>query len=237
MEGIRVEFQGSFFFAVKGGLRLLRNFRYTTPPREAYTEPAVYICRHGNMRGPVLSMVNIPMPIHPWVFHVFCDKETCYKHYSEYTYSVRYGWPKWKANLVSKLTAPGVAKLVTSAGGIPVYRNSAKVMTTFRLSLEALGRGESLLIFPEVDYTAEEGDVGKMYEGFLMLEKMYLKETGKHLPFVPVHLCEKDRRIILGDAIFFRDGVSFNEGRGEVIQRLQNALNDLAKGGADKREG
>lgn len=223
-----MEFQGTFFKVIKTGLRLLPNMRYRAPERAEYTEPAVYICRHGNMRGPVLSMVNLTMQIHPWVFHAFCDKESCYKHYSEYTFSVRYGWKKWKAKLFSRLTASGVARLINSMGGIPVYRNSAKVMTTFRLSLDALKRGESLLIFPEVDYTAEGGDVGKMYEGFLMLEKMYLKETGKHLPFVPLHISEKKRRLVLGKPILFRDEANFAAERGEVIQSLQRTLNALS---------
>ena len=222
-----MEYQGKFFKWMRKGLRLLGCMTYKTPPREEFTEPAVYICRHGNMRGPVLSMVNIPMPIHPWAFYVFCDKDTCYKHYCDYTFSVRFGWKKWQAQAISRLIAGGVAKLVNSAGGIPVYRNSAKVMSTFRLSLEALGRGESLLIFPEVDYTAEEGEVGKMYEGFLMLEKMYLKETGKHLPFIPMHLSEKKRTMVLGEAICFRDGKPFAQERDEVITRLQKALNAL----------
>ena len=230
-----MQFQGAFFKFIRGMIWLLPSFRYTAPKREKFIEPAVYICRHGNMRGPVLSMVNIPMPVHAWVFHVFANKEACYKHYSEYTFSVRFGWKKWKANLVSWLVAGGVARLINSMGGIPVYRNSAKVMSTFRLSLDALGRGESLLIFPEVDYTAEDGDVGKMYEGFLMLEKMYLKETGKHLPFVPLHLSEKDRKIVLGEPICFRDDVPFAQERGEVIRQLQKALNELKE--ADEEKG
>lgn len=220
-------FQGRFFYTIKAGLRMLHSMRYSTPSRERFTEPAVYICKHGNMRGPVLTMVNLPMPVHPWAFHVFCDKDDCYKHYSEYTFSVRFGWKKWQANLVSWLVASGVAKLVNSAGGIPVYRNSAKVMTTFRKSLEALNQGESLLIFPEVDYTDEEGGVGKMYEGFLMLEKLYFRDTKKHLPFIPLHVSTAKRALVLGEPVFFPDGKTFAEASDEVIAQLQTALNDL----------
>lgn len=230
---IRVECQGVFYKAIMKCVRLIPSFRYNTS--DTFVEPAVYICRHGNMRGPVLSVINLPLTIHPWVFHVFCEKKACYKHYSEYTFSVRFGWKKWSANLISRIISPSVVRLVNSVGAIPVYRNSARVMSTFRMSMDALSKGESLLIFPEVDYTAEGGEIGELYEGFLGLEKMYLKKTGKHLPFVPIHLSEKRREIILGEPVLFRDGVTFAEGRDEVIQKIQTALNELGEGSLSEK--
>jgi len=222
-----VEFQGRFFQIIKNGLLMHQKFRYAAPERSEFTEPAVYVCRHSDNKGPVVSMVNLPLPVHPWAYHVWCDPEACYKQCVEYTFTVRYGWSERKAKRAARLVSKPFVALVRSAGGIPVYRNSLRVRETFRESVEALKRGESLLIFPDVDYTSQEGDAGALYDGFLMLERLYYKETGTHLPFVPLHISEHEKKLLLGKTIAFRDGVSFKEDKDRVIQALHDALNDM----------
>jgi hypothetical protein len=154
-------------------------------------------------------MLNIPMEIHPWSFYVFCETETCRKHYAEYTFPVRFGWSKWKSQFVSWLGAGAFTGLLKSAGAIPVYRNAMKIYTTFKLSVEALKKGESILIFPDIEYTKTEGDTGALYDGFVILERMYLKETGKHLPFVPLHLSFEKNSMFVGEPVMFEDGIPF----------------------------
>lgn len=227
MEVLPVGFEGRFFRIAKSGLRRLRRFRYDTPERSAFVEPAVYVCRHSDNKGPVISLVNLPLPVHPWVYYVWCGAEDCQKQCEEYTFSVRYGWPAWKAKAVARLIAKPFTALVRSAGSIPVYRNSLKVRETFRDSVEALRRGESLLIFPDVNYTAHDGDTGKLYDGFLMLEQLYYKATGAHLPFVPMHLSDKSRKLVLESPIRFRDGVPYKEEKDRVIRALHDALNNM----------
>lgn len=129
--------------------------------------------------------------------------------------------------MVARLISKPFAALIRSAGSIPVYRNSFKVRETFKQSVEALKRGESLLIFPDVEYTVQEGDTGALYEGFLMLEKMYMKETGKHLRFIPMHISDGQRRLVLSEPICFEDGASYGEDKRRVIQALHSAMNEM----------
>ncbi len=224
-----MDFQSRFCKAFIAGARWLNLGQYRTPPREKFIEPAVYICRHSDMSGPLLSMLNIPMQVHPWSYHVFCEREACRKHCAEYTFSVRYGWNKWVAEFVAWLIAEPFSGVIRSAGSIPVYRNSLKVRETFKLSVEALNRGESLLIFPDVDYTAQEGDAGKLYEGFLMLERLYFRENGKHLPFIPMHLSAAKKQMFLDEPILFRDDVPFTEEKDRVILAMQASLNRMTE--------
>lgn len=222
-----MEFQGRFFRFLRCAVRKLNIAQYDTPARERFIEPAVYICRHSNLKGPILSMVNLPMPVHPWAYYVWCDKEACRKQCSEFTFSVRFGWRKWIADAVAWLIAAPFSGLIRSAGSIPVYRNSLRVRETFKLSVEALKKGESLLIFPDVNYTTQLGDAGELYQGFLMLERMYFKEMGKHLPFVPMHISDEERKLVLDEPVLFRDDVPFKEDKDRVIRALHDALNDM----------
>lgn len=207
--------------------RLFKVTRYQTPPREAFAEPAVYICRHSDAKGPLYSMLNIPMEIHPWTFYVFCDVKNCYKHYSEYTFPVRFGWSQWKSKFVSWLGAGAFTALLHSAGAIPVYRNAMKIYTTFKLSVAALKKGESVLIFPDIEYTKTEGETGQLYDGFVILERMYFKETGKHLPFVPLHISSEKKSLFLGEPVLFEDGIPFKEQQSAVVRKLYDSMNEM----------
>lgn len=227
MEEFQVKFQGKLYYGCRFILKYLCGMKYNAPAKEDFPEPAVYVCRHSNMKGPILSMVNLPIHVHPWAYYVWCDEDSCRKQCEEYTFSVRFGWPKWKTNMVARLISKPFAALIRSAGSIPVYRNSFKVRETFKQSVEALKRGESLLIFPDVEYTVQKGDTGALYEGFLMLEKMYMKETGKHLRFIPMHISDGQRRLVLSEPICFEDGASYGEDKRRVIQALHSAMNEM----------
>lgn len=224
-----MEFQGRFYHVVKSSVRMLRKFRYYAPDRSAFTEPAVYVCRHKDNDGPIISMVNTPVPMHPWAYYVWCDEDECRKQCVEYTFTVRYGWSRKKAEWVADLISKPFTSLIRSAGAIPVYRNSLKVRETFRESVEALKRGESILIFPDVEYTRQDGDAGTLYDGFLMLDQFYLKATGAHVPFVPMHLSASERRMFIGEPVYIRDGVPFKDEKSRAILELQDRMNDMMK--------
>jgi len=230
---LRVGFQGRFYFLIRNILRMQAKYRYAVPDRSVFTEPAVYVCRHGDNDGPIITMVNLPLPLHPWTYHVWCNEEACYRQCMDYTFTVRYGWSPRKANFVARLISKPFTLLIRSAGSIPVYRNSLKVRETFKETIEALKRGESILIFPDVDYTSTDGDAGALYDGFLMLERMYYKEMGRHLPFASLRIDDKEKKLLLGETISFRDGIPFKEEKERVIRALQDALND----GRGRQEG
>ena len=221
-----VGFQGGFYKFIKSLLWLHPRYRYHVPIRSEFTEPAVYVCRHSDNDGPIITMVNLPLPLHPWSYHVWCDEQECYKQCVNYTFTVRYGWSEQKAKMVARLISKPYVALIRSAGSIPVYRNSLKVRDTFKDSVEALKRGESLLIFPDIDYDSKEGNTGALYEGFLMLERLYFRENGKHVSFVPVRINKQSRKLELDDVISFKDDVPFKEDKERVLQELHAALNE-----------
>ena len=120
------------------------------PPAEG---PTVYVCSHGNMAGPLVTLCWLPFPVRPWVFHVFAEKESCRKQFGEYTFSKRFGLPGPVARFLAWVVSGYVSTLVASAGAIPVYRGSVHIGTTFKESVAALQAGDSVLIFPDIDYT------------------------------------------------------------------------------------
>jgi len=160
------------------------SYRVVNP--ENLEEPAVYVCKHSDLQGIFMTMPWLPVPVRLWGLHVFGEAKACYEHLRNITFMGRYGWPKWKATLVAKLSAIGLSALYRSARVIPVYRGSGQAIKTFRMSVEALLQGESLLIFPDKDYASQDAEVSDLYEGFLSLDRFYYKKTQKHIPFIPL---------------------------------------------------
>lgn len=163
------------------------------------------------------------------MLHVFLDREACYRQYVDYTFTERYGWNKRVAKICALPISYFIAKLMNSGKGIPVYRGSRKILQTFHLSIEALSKGESIVIFPDTDYSDQSSTIKDMYDGYLYLEKYYYKATGKHVCFIPLYV-SKNKKIITADKqIYFRDGTNFNDERTIVTQKIHDNLTDLAK--------
>ena len=191
-------------------------------------EPVVYVSHHQNLFGPFMTLLWYPEHIHCWMLHVFLDRKACYEHYVTYTFTERFGWPKFVAKPAALFISLIVPRLLQSGGGVPVYRGSRKIITTLRESVNNLKNGESLIIFPDIEYTDSSATVKSMYEGFLYLEKYYYQETGKHLAFVPLYVSKKQRKIVASDPLYFSGKRPFHEERKEMIQKLQDKLNELA---------
>lgn len=213
-------------------LRLLARpftFLHKRPSLKGLPDPCVFICRHRNLRGPIFTMLHMNRQLRPWVFNVFCEKESCYRQYSSYTFSVRLKWDRARVESVARLGSRFVPFLMRSMGAIPVYRDMKRMRQTFNLSLQALLRGESIIIYPDVDYVDTSDTPGAMYTGYLMLGQMYYKATGKNLSFVPTDIRMKRRAILLGDPVEFDGAVKFGLARGRCAAEIQTELEKLGE--------
>ncbi len=165
-----------------------------------YAEGAVYVARHLNMHGPMTCLKWLDFCTHPMVFSPFFTKRDCYIQYRDYTFSERYG--KKKFNFKAFVASRFVPKMVNSVKAIPVYRNSIKVSKTFRASVECLMKGESIIVFPDTEYTNEGESVSEIYKGFLYIGELYKRKSGKSLRFVPIYIDDEKRSLNEGKHVF-----------------------------------
>lgn len=205
------------------------NPTYTISRDNCEIIPAVYIVHHQNLSGPVISNAWFDKPIHTWGLSVFFNHNTCYRHYYNYTFTKRFGLPKFLAAIIAFPLSFFISGLMASMEGIPVFRGSKNIIKTFQESIFYLNRGESILICPDIDYTNEEDSMGEMYRGFLNLERIYLKQTGKHIRFIPLHI-NKDKHIIyVGREICFSSDEKFKEERLKIYNSIKDEFSRLEK--------
>ncbi|MGN1248909.1 MAG: lysophospholipid acyltransferase family protein [Candidatus Spyradocola sp.] len=191
---------------------------------ENIKEPCVIIARHLNNYGPMAVYLFTPAEFHLWAYHVFLDKDTFYKQFSEYTFPKRTRMPGWLCRALARLLSSFAPGLLRKIGILPVYRGMKDVLKTMDMSVDALEKGENVLILPDVDYVSQSENVGKLYTGFVHLGKFYYRRTGKRLLFVPmcINKCKGTMRI--GEGVAFDPDKPLADERERIAAYLQKEL-------------
>lgn len=224
---------GNFYKTVRSIVRLmLGRFQVKDERREEQKlGPVVYVSHHQNLFGPVSVLCWHPEFMRPWVYSVFMEKESSFRQYVDFTFTERFGWNQRLAELAAWPASRFVVKLTHSGHGIPVYRQSRAIMETMKDSVESLKNGESVILFPDVAYNDDSPEVKSIYDGFLYIEKYYYRETGEHIPFVPIYSDKAEKEIRVGMPILFAGKDTFFNEKQEVAERIQQELNRLAASG------
>jgi hypothetical protein len=202
-------------------------FKWKIECKEQAEDPAVYIVPHQNLFGPIHTMALLSKETRLWTLHVFLNQRECFRQLYDYTFSERYGWPNGWAGFLAGLLSLIVPGFLRSFGCVPVYRNTRNIHMTINRTLEALFAKESILICPDIEYTDSGSGMGEMYTGYLHLEKPYYDRTGKHLPFVPVYCSKKQKKLLIGKAVYFNNQKHFHEERAEITLRLKRGINAM----------
>ncbi len=195
--------------------------KYKTQIKREET-PALYVCRHLNMKGPYTTLKTFDFDLHPMALNVFFDKKVCYEHLKNYTFSKRNNIKPKKFSLKAKISALFICNLISSLKCIPVYRGDNKSIITLKKSLEVLDRGESIIVFPDIEYTADYLNVSDIYDGFLYLTEMYKKRAGKNLKIIPLFIDEERREIVKRDEIII---CNFKEEKEIIKLKLIEEIN------------
>lgn len=199
----------------------------------------VFVCNHGELYGPVVTNLYIPFSFRPWTISDMMDNrenvaDYCYK----YTFSRQKWLPEKLKMPLSRLMAPLSIWTMRSIESIPVYRHKPReLMSTFRLSVEAMQAEDNLLIFPEnPDAPSQDKPgylrrgIGEFFTGFAMLAPLYFNKTGKKAIFVPVYASREKRIISFGKGVEYDPGNQPTEEKMRIVQELRAAM--LAMGQA-----
>lgn len=207
---------------------------------DASQEGLVFICNHGEYYGPVVTNVYVPFPFRPWsISDLMDDLDTVTAYCYKYEISpIRWLPERWKQP-IARTEAKLALWMTKSIEAIPVYRNKPRMlMQTFRLSVEAMEAGDSLLIFPE-NPDAKSLDrpgylrqgVGEFFTGFTMLGQLYYSRTGKCCTFVPIFADKGKRTISFGKGIRFDPDRPPVEEKERIVNDLKAAMEAMSAGG------
>lgn len=168
--------------------------------------PAVFICNHGELYGPLSAAVGLPFDFRPWINEPMLDKKKAYDFIFENT---------MEQNSLPDFLKVGISEIgrilgtwaLNSYNPIPVRKDSLSgLKETLELSVDALIEGSNILIFPENPDSENDGrynteGLSAFSSGFAHLAKSYYKKSGKAVTFYPMYTDKQTRTIYFGDSV------------------------------------
>ncbi len=190
-------------------------------------EPCAIIGNHSQLHGPIACELYFPDNFYTWCAAPMMklNEVPAYAYKDFWSQKPKYVRPFFK--LVSYIIAPLSVLIFNNARTIAVYRDN-RIISTFRDSVSKLKSGNRVVIFPEHDQK-HNSILYDFQEGFTDIAKLYLKRTGKELPFVPLYIAPNLKKMYLGNPIRFSSDSPIAEERRRICDYLMNEITEIAR--------
>lgn len=190
-------------------------------------EPCILVGNHAQMNGPIVGELYIPGEPYTWCAGEMMElKEVPAYAYRDF-WSRKPGWSKWFYKLLSYIIAPLSVCIFNNARTIPVYHDK-RLVKTFRATMERLEQGRNVLIFPEHEQPYDR-ILCDFQTGFVDVARIYYKQTGKCLSFVPMYLAPSLHTAYLGEPITYCPENPIKEERRRICQYLMASISATAQ--------
>lgn len=190
-------------------------------------EPCVIVGNHTQMNGPIVAELSGPGQHYTW-----CAGEMM--HWDEVAdYAFRDFWSQKPARthpfyrVLAKLITPLSVVIFNNAYTVPVYHD-VRLRNTYRISMELMEQGGSMIIFPERD-EHYNNIVYAFQDRFIDLARFYYKKTGKALQFVPMYIAPSLRRVLYGKPVRFDPTAPIEAERARICHYLQEEITAIAR--------
>lgn len=191
-------------------------------------EGVVIVGNHAQMNGPIACELYLGQNRYTWCAgEMMTLKEVPAYAYRDF-WSQKPRAVRWIFKIASYLIAPLSVFVFNNANTIPVYHD-ARVLATFRQTLQKLKENARIVIFPEHD-APYNNILCDFQDKFVDLGRIYYGMTKKELCFVPMYIAPELRKMILGAPILFRPDQPIEEERRRICGALKNAITDMARG-------
>ena len=189
-------------------------------------EPCVIVGNHCQMYGPIAAELHLSRPHYIWCIGEMMNRKEVPAYAFQDFWSMKPRRWHWFYRLLSRLIAPLADYIFNHAHTIPVYHD-ARVMTTFRRSMDRLKEGADVVIFPEKS-EPYNGILWQFQEHFADLARLYYRRTGTAVCFVPMYTAPRLSSIHFGEPVRYNPEADAAEERTRICRAMQASISDLA---------
>jgi len=189
--------------------------------------PAIIVGNHTQMNGPIACELYVPGEHYTW-----CAGQMMHlKEVPEYAYrdfwSAKPRYLRWFYRLLSYIIAPLSVCVFNNANTIGVYHD-ARILSTFKETVKQLKSGASVVIFPEgeADYNHI---LRQFHQKFADVAKLYYKQTGKAVAFVPLYIAPALKKMCFGKPVYYDPEIPMEQQRQQLCEYLQTQITALAQ--------
>lgn len=186
----------------------------------------VIVGNHSQAFGPIAAELYVPGDHYTWCISEMMEKDRVADYAFGDFWSKKPIPLRWFFRLFSYMIPPLAELVFTHANTIPVYRDK-RVMKTFQISCDRLKENAAVVIFPE-DYTEHNNIVHEFQRGFVHLGKYYYRQTKESLPFVPMYVCPKLKKLVFGKPIWYSSDNAGADEAERICNYLQDSISEIA---------
>lgn len=189
-------------------------------------EPAIIVGNHTQLHGPIACELYFPGKNSIWCAGQMMHLKEVPAYAFQDFWSQKPNWIHPFYKLLSYLIAPLSVCIFNNARTISVYHDT-RVISTFKSTVKALSEGTSVVIFPEHD-VKHNHIVYDFQDKFIDIARLYYKRTGKALPFVPMYIAPKLKKMYIGKPVYFRPEAPMDEERRRICEKMMQDITDIA---------
>lgn len=190
-------------------------------------EPVIVVGNHTQMNGPIACELCFPGKRYIWCAGQMMHLKEVPDYAFQDFWSQKPRWCRWFYKLLSYLIAPFSVCVFNNAGTIPVYHD-IRLRTTFKMSMDKLQDGASMIIFPEHN-EPYNNIIYDFQDKFIDLARMYHKRTGKELSFVPLYIAPTLKKMCIGKPIRFCAEAPIKDERRRICDYLMTEITEIAQ--------
>lgn len=189
-------------------------------------QPVILVGNHAQMNGPIACELYAPGTHSIWCAGQMMHLKEVPAYAYEDFWSKKPKAVRWFYKLLSYLIAPLSVCVFNNANTVGVYHD-ARIMTTFKQTVQKLQEGHHVVIFPEHD-VPHNYIICQFQDRFIDIAKLFYKRTGKALQFVPMYLAPKLRKLCLGAPICFDPEAPIAQERERICKYLMDEVTRIA---------
>ncbi|MEW5829428.1 MAG: hypothetical protein AB1846_11100 [Chloroflexota bacterium] len=190
--------------------------------------PAVFVSNHLGASGPIAVVASLPVRVYPWVIAEMMDRELAAEYLrQDFVEPQLHVPPRFSPGLAKAISRVSV-RLLASAGGIPVFQGE-RLPETYRLSVDLLAEGKSLLIFPEDPKQGMDPRyrMTPFKKGFARLGEFFHERTGQSLRFYPLAVHQETYQVRAGKPVVFNPLNNPANERLRIKSRLETSIHEM----------
>ena len=214
------------FKLIKGSVRLFYPGIRVVGTEFLPGEPAVIVCNHAKMNGPIACELYFPGQRKIWCTEEMMHTREVPAYAFHDFWSEKPKYIRWYYRILSYVIAPAASFIFNHADTIAVYRDR-RIVSTLKETARALTEGANVIIFPE-HHVPHNHIVNDFQTGFVDVARLYYKMTGKEIMFVPMYLAPSLKEMVLGKPVQYRHDAPKAEERTRICEYLMDTITDIA---------
>ena len=225
---IRIKKKRRFSFRI---LKHLMKMRYKRPAfvylGEKFKHGSLILSNHEGTDAPMSLEIYNPHPTRMWGAHEMnSGLKAMYKYQTRVYYHEKKHWNLHLARLFCLLASPLTNLFYKGLNLISTYHD-ARFMKTIKESIEAIRKGESIVIYPENSENGYLAELESFHYGFIVLADVCLRR-GIDLPVYVTYYRKSDKVYIIDKPVMYSE-ISKGKSKEEISNVLLNRCNELGK--------